>query len=455
MLFEKYLRKAAYQLISIRDNYHGVISHKRDFHRFAADTFQNMQTHSFQRLKNTLNHAFKTSLYYHELWKEIGFEPKYMKSPEDIETIPFLTKDIIEKHKAQMISKKFNANDIEMSYTGGTSGTHTSFYRDHDCTAIRMGRQWGILELCGYSPGDRCGLIWGVHEDLPDTNAKPNLKRRFRKFADGKETLCCTIMNFEKMTEFHARLRRFKPDVLYGYPNAMAHFATFIKEKKLQPIRVKTIICTAERLLGDQRKLLSEVFGCEVFNLYCTREHGCIGFECGRHDGFHLDIGSVYLEIISNGRPAKHGQSGEIAITDLLNYGMPFIRNKIGDRGSLSTKPCDCGCQLPLLISLDGRETDMLYRPDGSTVAGVMLVDMFLDESSIKAMQIVQESLNEIDLMLVVTDEFSEETQQKAINEMREYMGHQIKINVKIVPEIPRNPVSGKFQEVVCKISHP
>lgn len=453
MLFEKYLRKAAYQLISIRDNYHGVISHKTDFHRFAADTFQNMQTHSFQRLKNILNHAFKTSPYYLELWEEIGFEPGAIKEPEDIQALPFLTKDIIEINKVRIISEEFRANGLETSYTGGSSGTPTSFFRDRACTAIKMGRQWGMLQLCGYSQGDRCGLFWGAHQDLHESNAKRSLKRAFRKFSSGKETLCCTVMNSEKMTEFHHRLTRFKPKVLYGYPNAMAEFASHVQKKKLQPLKVRTIICTAERLYEGQRKLLSEVFGCEVFNLYCTREHGCIGFECGRHDGFHLDIGSVYLEIISDGRATSIGEPGEIVVTDLLNYAMPFVRYKIGDRGTLSKKPCDCGCQLPLLSNLDGRETDMLYRPDGSTVAGVMLVDMFLDEPAIKAMQIVQENINEIDLFLVVKDDFPEETKQKAIQEISKYMGQAIRVNLRIVSNIPRNPVSGKYQEVICKIN--
>lgn len=455
MLLERYLRKAAYQLVTLKDGYHGVMSHRREFKGFVFDKNQNIEAHSFQKLKNILYHAFETSPYYRELWKEIGFEPRTIKYPEDIEPLPFITKDIIEKNKNRMISKKFSPRDLEISYTGGTSGTHTSFYRNRKCTAMRMGRQWGILEICGYSPGDRCGQIWGIHEDLPDSASKPSLKRSFRKFASGKEILCCTIMKSEKMTEFHERLVKFNPTVLYGYPNAMAHFATFIQEKNLPGIKVKTIICTAERLTEEQRKLLSDVFGGEVFNLYCTREHGCIGFECAKHDGFHLDIGSVHLEITSDGRPAKRGEPGEIVITDLLNYGMPFIRNKIGDRGSLSTKPCECGCQLPLLSRLDGRVTDMLYRPDGSKVAGVMLVDMFLDMPAIKALQIVQERLNEVDMYLVVSYEYNQETQKRAIQEIREYMGDEIKINLKVVPEIPRNPVSGKFQEVVCKISPP
>ena len=455
MLFEKYARKAAYQLVTLRDGYHGVMSRKKDFHRFAFDTIENIEAHSFQKLKNVLNHAFKSCPYYHELWKEISFDPKYIETPKEIGASPVLTKDMIEENKERMISKKFSPNHLEKSYTGGSSGTPISFFRDRACTSARIGRQLGILELCGYQVGARCGLIWGAHQDLGRAGEGQGLKRKFRKFAQGKETLSCTIMNEEKLKDFHSRLARFRPEVLYGYPNAIVEFANFVNKSRLPSIPVKVILCTAERLTGEQRKILSETFDAEVFNLYCTREHGCIGFECRRHDGFHLDIGSVYLEIIFEGRPAKRGEPGEIVITDLLNYGMPFIRYKIGDNGRLSTKPCDCGSNLPLLSKLDGRETDMLYRPDGSMVAGIMLIDMFLDEPAIKAMQIVQETPSTVDLLLVASKGFNKDIKQRAITEMKKYLGHEININIKLVKEIRRNPISGKYQEVVCKIAPP
>jgi phenylacetate-CoA ligase len=455
MNFKTFLTLLYVSLTNAKEKHHGVMAYKDIFHKYAFDRFENVNQESFDKLKRMIHHAYHTSPYYREFWEEIGFKPELLRQSEDIQKLPFLTKDIIENEKRRMISDKFVNDNLELSYTGGSSGTHTSFYRDRKATAERIGRQLGILELCGYSAGDRCGLIWGAHQDLGDTHSALTLKGRLRKFFEGKEVLDCSVMNSEIMRDYHEKLRQFNPSTLYGYPNAMSQFAIFIKDRRLSPIKVKTIICTAERLSEAQRALLQETFGGEVFNLYCTREHGCLAFECKKHSGFHIDIGSVHLEIISNGVPVKPGQTGEIVVTDLLNYGMPFIRNRIGDRGSLSTKPCDCGCNLPLLNNLDGRVTDLLYRPDGSTVAGVMLVDMFLDMPAIRAMQIIQERLDEVNLFLVVTEEFSKEIEKKAIQEITLYMGPGTRINMKIVPEIPRNPLSGKYQEVICKVKPP
>lgn len=456
MLFEKQLRKAAFLAISYRDGHRNLLDNARAFKRFASLDCTAVYDQSLIQLKKILRHAYDNTAYYRELWDNLGVSANLLQSHTDLEKLPCIAKQIIAEQKKQMIAKGYTEKDLEISYTGGTTGTQTSFFRDRKCSETRVGRQLGILERCGYSPGERCGLIWGVHEDLPDPHTMQSIKSRFRQFARAKETLCCTTMEPDKMREYHGRLATFKPKVLYGYPNAMAYFADFVKENALSPIIVETIICTAERLTTVQRRLLHEVFGGEVFNLYCTREHGCIGFECSMHDGFHIDLGSVYLEIIKNGKPARPGEAGEIVITDCLNYGMPFIRNRIGDRGALSTEECDCGCQLPLLKQLDGRVADMLYRPDGSMVSGLMLTDMFWDVPEIKALQVVQKQMDEVDIILEVTEGFNDRVRNNAMQEVREFMGAEMVINMKIVPVIPRNPVSGKFQEVICKVQpHP
>lgn len=454
MNLEKKFRTLACRLVTARDGYHRVFSHKKKFKQFAFDSYENVRRQSVQKLQSILNHAYNSSSYYHELLETICFDSFKSNPLENLQQIPFLTKKIIEENKHRMVSSKFSLKALELSYTGGSSGTPTSFFRNWRCSAVRKGRQLGILELCGYYLGDRCGSIWGVRDDLLDLSGKQTFKTKFRKFASGKETLYCTIMNEETMEGYYERLRLFKPSVLYGYPNAMSNFATYLKSKS-KSISVKTIICTAERLTPSQRRLLQDVFSGEVFNLYCTREHGCIGFECREHNGFHLDAGSVHLEIVKNGHPAKRGETGEIVTTDLLNYGMPFLRYKIGDIGSLSKNQCTCGCNLPLLKNLDGRVSDTLYKTDGSNVAGIMLSDMFRDDPTIANMQIVQEDLNEIHIFIEVKDRFLEKDKERVINETRKYMGKDVKLKIMVVERIPRNPNSGKFQEVICKIKNP
>jgi len=118
----------------------------------------------------------------------------------------------------------------------------------------------------------------------------------------------------------------------------------------------------------------------------------------------------------------------------------------------LAASKCDCGCELPLLQQLEGRVTDLLVRPDGATVAGIMLVDMFLDKPEIEHLQIIQEDLQHVHILLVPSSQFNPEVEKFVVAELREHMGMDIGIAVEKVPEIPRNPRSGKFQEVICRV---
>jgi phenylacetate-CoA ligase len=450
---DRLLRAIAFQALILKDHRRLLRPYQRDFTREAGRDAETIRAASRARLLALLRHAGASSPYYRELFAARGFDPRKPSAVNNLQRLPLVTKELLARHKEGMRSRRYRPEHLVTSFTGGSSGTPTGFFQDPACSLQRLGRQWGILDRCGYRLGQRCGLIWGVHADLPDPSRPPGLKARLRQFATARESLCCTVMRRADLLDFHRRLQRFRPHVLYGYPNAMEEFALFIRSEGLAPLRVATVICTAERLTGRQRALFSQQFSAEVYNLYCTREHGCIGFECREHNGLHIDAGSVYIEILEKGRPVPPGQTGDIVVTDLLNYGMPFIRSRIGDRGSLSPTPCSCGCALPLLQAFEGRVTDTLYRADGSSVAGLMLVDMFLDDPLIENLQVIQNRVGDVELLLEVRGPFGATDEQRVRDETRHYMGDGTAIQIRLVPEIPRNPRSGKFQEVICRVT--
>ena len=455
MNLELWMRRAAASIVNLRDGFRGIRRQKEEFHRILTFGSEEFSIHVSQKLRHVLNHAYQTTSYYREAFDNIGLKPQDIRTTCDLSVLPILVREVIEANGSRLISSNYRKGQLIRSCTGGTTGAHVSFYLDRECVEIRRGRQQAILELCGYYAGDRCGFVWGVHEDLDRKENRFGLRRRFRQFASGKETLCCSVLTQHGLEDFYQRLRRFKPRVLYGYPNAMSHFADFVETNALPALRVDTIICTAERLTGKQRAKLSEIFGGEVFNIYATREHGFVAFECKNHEGFHIDVGNVVLEIVENGKVVDVGQPGEIVLTDLHNLGMPFLRNRIGDRGQLCGEPCACGNPLPLLKSFDGRVADAVYRPDGSRVDGNVLADLSPDIKPIRMIQFVQNRIEGIDIFLVVSEGYGKEVEAKVLKEAREFMGPKSVISVHIVPDIPRNPNSGKYQEVVCRITPP
>ena len=73
------------------------------------------------------------------------------------------------------------------------------------------------------------------------------------------------------------------------------------------------------------------------------------------HNGYHVAIDSVIMEFLKDNKPVKPGGEGEIVVTVLNNFAMPFIRYNLHDMGSFSSKPCSCGRTFPLMTQIKGR----------------------------------------------------------------------------------------------------
>ena len=141
-----------------------------------------------------------------------------------------------------------------------------------------------------------------------------------------------------------------------------------------------------------ERKCIEEAFGCKVINRYGCEEVSLIACECEAHEGLHLNLNTLIVEFIKDGRPVKPGEPGSIVVTDLTNYGMPFIRYKVGDVGIPADKRCSCGRSLPLMQSLEGRVADYVVTPEGNLISGISLTENFaMKLPEIKQLQIIQE----------------------------------------------------------------
>ena len=96
-----------------------------------------------------------------------------------------------------------------------------------------------------------------------------------------------------------------------------------------------------------------------------------IASECEMHNGMHLSADNLYVEILKNNEPAGSGEMGMIVITDLHNYGMPFIRYRVGDVAVVRQDKCSCARGLPLIGDVEGRLLDVIVTPDNKIITGV------------------------------------------------------------------------------------
>ena len=82
------------------------------------------------------------------------------------------------------------------------------------------------------------------------------------------------------MREYARKLEEFKPKFIRGYPSALFILAKYLHENDYNDIRPGAVFTTAETLLPYQRKVIEDVFGCDVYDGYGYRDGNANAMEC-------------------------------------------------------------------------------------------------------------------------------------------------------------------------------
>jgi phenylacetate-CoA ligase len=196
---------------------------------------------------------------------------------------------------------------------------------------------------------------------------------------------------------------------------------------------------------------MKEAYQCPVFHSYGSREFKLIAIECEK-GGLHLSADNLLVECLHQGQPAARGQLGEVVITDLHNFGMPFLRYEIGDLASPGPDSCPCGRGLPLLQDVYGRIPDTIQTPDGLLIHGTFFGQLLMWFPCIDQFQVIQKQLDRIEVRLVPADPATARAQLSEIKaKMHSILGHQIQIVCEFCDEIPVT-ASGKHRVVISEI---
>lgn len=401
------------------------------------------------KLKRLLTYSYQHAPYYRDKFKKTGFDIKDLYRPECFIQIPFLTKKEINENRQRMMSTKKDGNKLLSNSTSGSTGEALYFYYDMRSWAYRSAAVIRSLEAIGIRLGDRSARLWGAAMDL---NTAETLRGKLHARTNNTMFLSSYEMSDQKFENYEKKLNRFKPKLLISYPGPLTVFAEYLIKKNKKIPSIKSIISSAETLFFWQRDLIEKAFSCPVYNRYGCREFGEIAHECEKFEGLHVNSDRVFVEILDEAlQPVEDGKNGELVITDLDNYGMPFIRYRIGDVASLKNEMCSCGRTLPLLGQVEGRTLDIIRAPNGNRLGGTFWTLLFRSQPGIKTFQVIQDRLEGITVKYIKKSEVSNINFSAFERRIREMCGKDFKIHFEEVPSIPKTS-SGKDRFVISKL---
>jgi phenylacetate-CoA ligase len=410
-----------------------------------------MQAGALERL---VAHAYAYVPFYRCRMDAAGVRPAEIRTPLDLQKLPVLTRAEAAEAGRTRASTAPPLVEIEKA-TSGSTGRPLAFGYDRGSESWRQAIKWRGYGWAGYRPGDRSLHYWGRLIWPPPPLAK-RVKMELDHLLRREHYVACTLRGEPELERVVELIRRKRPSVLVCYAQAGADLARFIVERRLRDWDTIPVICGAERLLDADRAALSTAFGPAVFETYGARETMLIAAECEVHQGLHVAAENIICELVVEAggqtRPARPGEVGQVVLTDLHNFGMPFLRYANGDLAIAGPEErCACGRGLPRLAAVDGRTTETLRNGAGARVSSLIFNVIFAGSlgQSVRQFQAVQHRDGAITLKLVPAGHLDGTAREHIVRNVERYLTG-VDVRMEVVDEIPVSE-TGKRQVVVVE----
>lgn len=432
----------------------GLSKEWRVMDRLNKATEEQLRKAQNERLQALMQHCYTNVPYYTRVFDERGLKPEDIRSREDLQKLPILTKQIVREHFDELISKDVDTRHHQNSSTGGSTGTPMRYKSDLQTWNMQWASSFRAWEWYGFHVGEKMMTLGGnslvkkkkipTPKDIFDLYIMRNMKRSSAEVDDAA------------MQAHYEAYMKYKPKAMRGYASSLVILARYIKKMGLPVVPMTCILTTGEILMPEYRKTLQEVFKCPVYDEYGAGDGGANAHECLLQDGLHISEERCVLEITDKeGNVLPDGEIGLVTSTDLGNYVFPFVRYQVGDMAYIRSKKCSCGRQSRVLGQVIGRAGKLLYNKQGVPISPTMLPIMLYRDNDyhndencviynkIDRFQIRQDKEGNIRILLKLKD--PKENQEQFAYCIENFEKHFVgsKVTLEFVDVIPPMP-SGK-----------
>lgn len=419
-----------------------------DINRLESHDFDYIKKYRDRVFRNFIKYAYTVPLY-KKKYKDAEIHPDNIRGIDDIEKLPIIRReDLVNNFPAGLIPPDTEKNTVLIN-TSGSTRNPVSYYMDQHSGMKPLILYVRELRRYGFRWNkSRISMIANFYSQTGptryfDSGAIPTLKPFF------------SLNNFQLLNadddlrDMINKIDKFKPEFIAGFPGPLRHIALLRNKGHGKNINPKCFISSGGLLDNYVKKYIEETFSARVFNLYGATESGPISFEC-EEGNFHINSDFIYLETVDlAGEKLQKGKSGRLALTRLYGKGTPFIRyTGMGDIIKLKDGICDCGLETELIEKVHGRIKESIVLPDKKVIFPDKLADVpgkvmhMLKTEKINRIQIVQHSLNKIEV-LVIMDEHERYTGasvDKFLNELKteyeELFGSEVELEVREVTKL-------------------
>jgi phenylacetate-CoA ligase len=329
-------------------------------------SLEKLREFQLEQLRTLIHFAYEKVPYYQRSFKERRLKPSDIRTIEDLQLLPLISKEEVREHINEFIPTDVNPSTLRVWVTGGSSGVPLKVYLDdsyssmiEEAFSLRQ-RLWG-----GYKQYDRKVNLTRIAVG----NFHPNRCWDYNT-RENEIILKSHDMGEKNMFEFAEVIETFKPLFIVSYPSALEIFARFIHRNTITLPPIKAVFSGSESLFPSQRNLIESALNCKVFSGYGMSERVADAIECEHHCGYHINMEYGIFELLDkNNEPiSKPYTSGVVVGTGFHNNVMPLIRYQMFDIAAYSGEKCPCKRNSPLVKSFKGRFREYFVGRSGKLV---------------------------------------------------------------------------------------
>lgn len=323
--------------------------------------YQNAKIHEI------VKYAYYHVPFYHEKFREAGIKPDDIRTIQDLNKLPIVSRKELQANSEKLISREFDLSKLRVASTSGSTGRPFFTYLDKKEDEFRNAKLLRPHIVCGQKPRDKWVII-----GPPQHHGKLNrLQKLFGVYAP------VFVSVFDPVPEQISAIANVGPDVLDGYSSSLFLLAKEVEKNKADMAKPRFMMGGAELIDESSRKFIEHVFGSPYYDQYGSEEFQMMAWQCPERDGYHIDADTVLMQFVDkSGEEVSPGEKGEIVCTSLFNYAMPIIRYAVGDIGVLSEEmKCACGRTFPRMKMIEGRRESIVRLPGGRVLSPVAIGD--------------------------------------------------------------------------------
>ena len=387
----------------------------------SREEMRNLQS---ARLRKLVDYVYHNVEFYRKKMQAVGLMPADIKGIEDIEKLPFTTKDDLRDTYPFGLFAVPQSEIVRIHASSGTTGKATvvGYTRyDLDIWAECVAR---CMTMAGIGRNDVIQVAYGYGLFTGGLGAHSGAEKI------GAMVVPMSTGNSQKLTTM---MVDFGATAIACTPSYLLHISEVLEQNgMLDKIKLKAAVCGAEPWTEKMRKETESRLNVHAHDIYGLSEvmGPGVACDCEYHAGLHVCEDHFFPEIVDPKtlKGVPEGETGELVFTTLTKEGLPLIRYRTKDLTSLTREKCECGRTSARISRFKGRSDDMLIIRGVNVFPSQVEAALVNVEEVTPHYMIIVDRINNLDTMEIQVELKSEyyTDEIRGIEKLTKKIGHAI-----------------------------